>query len=152
MAKHFIGGFLETPEKLSHADVPVSQLSLLNLINTLNEPDVELEKISSIILADNLLSYKLLLVINSPMFRGVKKISSIQEAIVRFGFANLKKWGAVLSLSSFSHKTCCINKIDPATCCALRKVSGKFRFHQNRRILYHRAFLNTRCLSRYAYE
>ncbi len=103
-AEYYTGEFLESPEDINHSDVPVSKSSLVNLINTLNETDVELDKISEIILADNLLSYKLLLVINSPIFRGMKQISSIQEAIVRFGYANLKKWGVVLSLSSFSNK------------------------------------------------
>lgn len=100
----FTGNFIEKPKDLKHSSMSASKIIVLNLLTTLNDPDVELNQVSQVITSDNVLSYKLLRIVNSPLFRGVKELTSIQEAIVRFGYNNLKKWGLMLSICSISDK------------------------------------------------
>lgn len=107
----FIGNFIEKPEKVEQVGIPANKASMLNLISTLNKPDVELDEVSQVITADNILSYKLLRIVNSPIFRGMTELISIQEAVVRFGFVNLKKWVLMLSLCSVSDKPTALIKL-----------------------------------------
>ncbi len=102
--QYFEGHFIETPRKVEQSQIPANKITVLNLISILNDPDTELYELSEIITTDNLLSYKLLRIVNSPIFRGVNEIVSIHEAIIRFGFANLKKWVLMLSLCNMSDK------------------------------------------------
>lgn len=102
--QYFEGHFIETPKKVEQSQIPANKITVLNLISILNDPDTELYDLSEIITTDNLLSYKLLRIVNSPIFRGVNEIKSIHEAIIRFGFANLKKWVLMLSLCNMSDK------------------------------------------------
>lgn len=100
----FSGRFIETPKSITEKSMPANKITVLKLLATLNDPDAELEEVSKIISLDNIMSYKLLRVINSPLFRGVTKLTSIQDAIVRFGYSNLKKWGLMLSLTNITDK------------------------------------------------
>jgi len=102
--QYFEGDFIEKPEKVNQANISTNKVSILNLISTLNKENVELDEVAQVLAADNMLSYKLLKIINSPIFRGMQELTSIQDAIVRFGFANLKKWVLMLSLCNVSEK------------------------------------------------
>lgn len=110
-AEWFVGEFIEKPERVNQTKIPANKVSVLNLISTLNKPDVEIDEVSEVIMADNILSYKLLRIVNSPIFRGMTELQSIQEAIVRFGFANLKKWVLMLSLCNVSDKPIALVKL-----------------------------------------
>lgn len=101
---YFCGRFIETPKVATESSMSANKVTVLKLLATLNDPDVELEEVSRIISLDNIMSYKLLRVINSPLFRGVTKLTSIQDAVIRFGYSNLKKWGLMLSLTNITDK------------------------------------------------
>jgi EAL and modified HD-GYP domain-containing signal transduction protein len=100
----YSGRFIETPKIVTETSMSANKVAVIKLLATLNDPDVELEQVSQIISLDNIMSYKLLRVINSPLFRGVTELTSIQDAIIRFGYTNLKKWGLMLSLTSINDK------------------------------------------------
>lgn len=98
------GNFVETSETMYIKHVPADKASVLALISKLNDPSVKINDVSKLITTDSVLSYKLLRMVNSPVFRGLNEITSIQEAVVRFGFANLKKWVMMLSLCNMLDK------------------------------------------------
>jgi EAL and modified HD-GYP domain-containing signal transduction protein len=100
----FSGRFIETPKTLKDTAMSSNKITVLKFLATLNDPDVELDEVSQIISFDNIMSYKLLRVVNSPLFRGVTELTSIQDAIIRFGYTNLKKWGLMLSLTNITDK------------------------------------------------
>lgn len=108
---YFEGYFIEKPQLINQCQIPTNKMSVLNLISALNSAHAEIEDLSKIIVADSVLSYKLLRIVNSPMFRGINEVTSIQQAIVRFGFANLKKWVLMLSLCDISEKPKALIKI-----------------------------------------
>lgn len=101
---YFSGDFILKPKRLKKANIATNKLSVMQLITKLNDPDVELDEVTKVITADNLLSFKLLKVVNSPLFRGINELNSVQDAIIRFGYMNLKKWGLMLSLCSIQDK------------------------------------------------
>jgi c-di-GMP-related signal transduction protein len=95
---YFQGYFFSKPVIFSTRDVPEYVRNYFVIINHLlkNEPDIV--TISRLIEQDLSLSYKLLMLINSPALRPISKINSIRQAIVRLGFKELIKWLYILSL------------------------------------------------------
>jgi EAL and modified HD-GYP domain-containing signal transduction protein len=100
----YCGEFLYQPNFDDEDEIAANKMNLINLVSVLQDEDVSLEKITDIINADPALSFQLLKVANSSAFSGVKKIDSIQQAIVRLGFANLKNIVMLLSMRSVSDK------------------------------------------------
>lgn len=109
--EYFSGDFIEKPETLEGDVVTPNKTTILALIGTLNEPDIELSKVTKVFSADNVLSFKLLKIVNSPLYRGVSELKSVQDAIVRFGLLNLKKWVMMLSLCSLGNKPVALIKL-----------------------------------------
>ena len=68
------------------------------MISLLNTHDVSVEDLTDVISKDNVISFKLLKILNSPIYRGTSPIKSVHDAVVRFGIDNLKKWVLMLSL------------------------------------------------------
>jgi c-di-GMP-related signal transduction protein len=95
---HFCGNFVEKPKEISNTAISPNKTAILNLLATLSDPDVELHKVNKLLVADPVLSYKILKIVNSPIYRGTTEIQSVQDAVVRFGLQNLKKWVYMLSL------------------------------------------------------
>ncbi len=94
----FQGDFVLSVKETPASTLSTNKMGVLNLIAMLNDPDMDISKLSEVITKDSVLSYKLLQMVNSPVFRGMTEVKSIQQAIVRFGFGNLKKWVMMLNL------------------------------------------------------
>ncbi len=101
---YFSGRFIETPQTVRETQLPANKITVLKFLASLSDPDIEIKEIADLVALDNVMSYKLLKVVNSPLFRGVNQISSIHDAVVRFGYVNLKKWGLTLGLTNLSDK------------------------------------------------
>jgi EAL and modified HD-GYP domain-containing signal transduction protein len=102
--KLFQGYFLSKPEQVKGRKVPASKLVVLNLLAQLQNPDVELSSISSIIAKDPVLSVKLIKLVNSAAFSGRREITSLQHAVSMLGLRQVKSWATLLSLSNMTDK------------------------------------------------
>lgn len=102
--KLFQGYFLSKPEQVKGRKVPASKLVVLNLLAQLQNPDVELSSISSIIAKDPVLSVKLIKLVNSAAFSGRREITSLQHAVSMLGLLQVKSWATLLSLSNMADK------------------------------------------------
>ncbi|GEM02947.1 EAL and modified HD-GYP domain-containing signal transduction protein [Halolactibacillus halophilus] len=100
----FQGFFFMEPEILETFEIPAYYLSYLNLVKEIERSDVELLTLAKTIQKDLSLSYKLLKLINSPAYRRVQKINSIERAVVLLGQQELKKWLYILALRDMSQK------------------------------------------------
>lgn len=101
---YFQGFFFNKPNLISGKRVSVNQSAAIQLLNTVNNPDVEFEDLSKIISLDVGLSYKLLHYINSAFFALPNKVSSINHAISYLGLKEVKRWINILTLASLSNK------------------------------------------------
>jgi EAL and modified HD-GYP domain-containing signal transduction protein len=101
---YFQGFFFNKPNIVSGKRVSVNQTAAIQLLSTVNNPDVEFEDLSKIISQDVGLSYKLLHYINSAFFALPNKISSINHAISYLGLTEIKRWINILTLASLSDK------------------------------------------------
>ncbi|EGW21952.1 MULTISPECIES: EAL and HDOD domain-containing protein [Methylobacter] len=101
---YFQGFFFNKPNIVSGKRVSVNQTAAIQLLNTVNNPDVEFEDLTKIISLDVGLSYKLLHYINSAFFSLPNKVSSINHAISYLGLKEIKRWINILTLASLSNK------------------------------------------------
>lgn len=101
---YYCGDFLFKPIMDEQIEVAANKLNLLQLIQSLQKEDCDLQKISTIIQTDPLLSYQLLRIANSAAFSSGNPITSIEQAVARLGILNLKNWVMLFSMKNISDK------------------------------------------------
>ncbi|MBH0230466.1 EAL and HDOD domain-containing protein [Halobacillus yeomjeoni] len=101
----FQGFYYSKPVIVSGMDIPMLESSYFQIIRevTNSEDKVNINKISDILEKDLSLTYKLLRLINSSMYRRTVPIKSIKQAVMLLGIKSLKKWLYVLSVQQSAH-------------------------------------------------
>lgn len=89
---YFQGYYFAKPSTFEYRDLTSIGVSCFRLLKALEHPSPSYETLSEIVETDVSLTYKLLKYANSPIYGGMKTISSIREALMRLGFSNIRKW------------------------------------------------------------
>jgi EAL and modified HD-GYP domain-containing signal transduction protein len=100
----FQGSFFRKPKKIEGEEIPSTQLSRLQLVALLQDPDVELEELEAIIGRDVGLSYRLLRYINSGFFYLPQRLTSIHDALVRLGQRQVRLWSTLIVLGEIDDR------------------------------------------------
>ncbi|WP_052501593.1 EAL and HDOD domain-containing protein [Thiomicrospira microaerophila] len=100
---YFQGYFFAKPVIIQGQRLPTNKASVLSLLASVYDPDVDMQKLSNIISRDVSLSQKLLKFLAQNL-EGNHKISSVHDAVVRFGLTRLKSWASMLVLSGIDDK------------------------------------------------
>lgn len=95
---YFQGYFFCKPEIIIGKDLPTYKLTYLQLVQQVNQPEIDFDKIEHIIKQDVALSFKLLKYINSAAFGFQSKIHSIKNALVMLGVREISKWVSLIAL------------------------------------------------------
>lgn len=90
--KYFQGYFFCRPTIHSTKDLEARGSTFFEVMIELSKPEPDINKIADKIERDLSTSYKLLKLVNSPVFLGNNKIKSIKQAIMLIGLKELKKW------------------------------------------------------------
>ena len=98
----FQGYFLERPMPVYGTKIDNNSETALQIVCQLQDPDVEIDDLSRSISTDAKLSYQILKIVNSPLCRLPKKVSSLHEAVVYLGLQQIKKWAMAMVLSGGS--------------------------------------------------
>ncbi len=98
------GYFLNRPRVISGESLDSNQTSIINLLSTLHNPEMDTTTIVDVISKDVALSYKILQLMNSAFFSRSTKIESVQHAIVMLGRKQLCTWASLLALSGMDNK------------------------------------------------
>jgi EAL and modified HD-GYP domain-containing signal transduction protein len=85
---------------LSHKDLPGNKLSLLRMLQEIQQPDIDLAKLEEVIRRDLSLTYKLLRYLNSAAFQWKNEIETIRHALLLLGEKQIKKWASLIVLTS----------------------------------------------------
>ena len=101
---YFQGYFLSRPRIIRGESLAANQMSIMNLLATLHNPDTDTDTISDIISKDVALSYKILRLINSAFFARATEIESINHAIVMLGRKQLCTWASMLAMTGMDDK------------------------------------------------
>jgi c-di-GMP-related signal transduction protein len=98
----FQGFFFCKPELITGKEIPGSQLALLQIMAEVNRPEFDIQKIEPLIAPDVSLAYKLLRYINSAFFAKAQRISSIQQALVYMGEAEIRRFVSLVAMSNLA--------------------------------------------------
>jgi len=79
------------------ASAPSLSLRILNLVAA---PDADVGELARLVSADPALAAGVLTVANSPMFRAVREVETVREAIARLGFEEVARIAGALSAKS----------------------------------------------------
>ncbi|NQY65830.1 MAG: HDOD domain-containing protein [Alteromonadaceae bacterium] len=88
----FQGFFFAKPEIVKTKSLSPSQMSMAELLYETSKPDLDLNNITSVFERDVTLSYKLFRYANSAIFKRNSEISTIKQALVTLGAAELKRF------------------------------------------------------------
>ena len=103
-ADYFQGYFLNRPRIVKGESLDSNQMSVINLLSTLHNPETDTDTIVNVISKDISLSYKLVQLMNSAFFSRNSKIDSIQHATVMLGRQQLRTLASMMVLSGMDDK------------------------------------------------
>lgn len=93
------GYFFCKPSIISEEAIPDDNSRIINVISTLQNPDVDIDDIETLISQDIGLSYKLLRLLNSASMGLPKKVESIREGLIILGLKTIKSWATLIALN-----------------------------------------------------
>ncbi|ETI58079.1 EAL and HDOD domain-containing protein [Marinomonas profundimaris] len=117
----FQGYFLQRPEIIKGKRIDSATHGAIELVNALQNKDISIEAITSLVGKNPKLSYQLLRILNSPVCGVPKTVVSIKEAVVFLGLLQLKKWALLITLTSSSNQPQALLKVllTRGRCCQL---------------------------------
>ncbi|MGY4026076.1 EAL and HDOD domain-containing protein [Aeromonas rivuli] len=95
----FQGFFFSRPEMVKRATMQPTQMVVIQLLNEVNQPEPNLDKIEQLLGQDVSLSLKLLRYVNNLKGRS-KPIASFRQAAIYLGHAQLKRFVTLIAASS----------------------------------------------------
>lgn len=93
---YFQGYFFSRPSVMASRDVRSVNVSHMRIMEALGQAEPDFEALSGAIENDLALTYKLLRLVNSGAYFGTSRITSIQQALVRLGMKEVRKWLALI--------------------------------------------------------
>jgi EAL and modified HD-GYP domain-containing signal transduction protein len=100
----FQGYYLRRPEVLDGRRLPANRLSALSLIAACRQEDGSLDRISNVIARDAALTYGLLHLANSALYRRNAEIQTPNQAVRMLGLDCILRWASLLVLAG--HDNC----------------------------------------------
>lgn len=100
---YFQGHFFARPAVVQGTQIPAVKIHCLRLIQEAHRPELDFNRLSTLISQDVSFSYKLLRYANSARFGRQSKISSIRRALVVLGEYGIRKWIAIAALHTVAN-------------------------------------------------
>ena len=101
---YFQGYFFSRPSNIYGNKLSNNKRVILDLLVLLQNPDIEVNELGSLLSQDPVLSFRLLKLVNSSAFSLPTKVESLQRAVMLVGIDQIKSWVAMLSLGSLEDK------------------------------------------------
>jgi EAL and modified HD-GYP domain-containing signal transduction protein len=95
---YFQGYFFARPLVMQARQIPTVKLNCLRLLREAQRPELDLQRLEHLIMADVSFAYKLLRYVNSALFARPTKIRSIRQALLYLGDNDLRKWIVLAAL------------------------------------------------------
>lgn len=100
---YFQGYFFAKPKIIKGQRLPTNKLTVLELLASVYDPNIDMHLLSKIISKDVALSQKLMKFASNSA-QGRFELTSIHDAVMRFGLDRLKSWSSMLVLSGVDDK------------------------------------------------
>ncbi|OUR64571.1 histidine kinase [Methylophaga sp. 42_25_T18] len=97
---YYQGYFFCKPSIIDDKPLPDNKVVALRLLHSLQNPNISIDEIESLVSQDLSLSFKLLRCLNSAAFSLPKKVESLRQAVVYLGLKTIKSWATIIAFSS----------------------------------------------------
>ena len=101
---YFQGFFYRKPELMSRRRIDLNRGSVMQVIASLQNPELDLDDIEPMIARDVPLSLRLLRYINSAFFGFSHEIGSVRQALMLLGLENVRRWATLTIVGSLEGK------------------------------------------------
>jgi EAL and modified HD-GYP domain-containing signal transduction protein len=98
----FQGDYFCHPVLLKKRKVPASQLSHFEIVRELYHDPIDIHKVSQLVRRDAALTYRLLRLVNSPIYGIYQEVRSVESAIAVLGEANFRRIVSLAVLSELN--------------------------------------------------
>jgi c-di-GMP-related signal transduction protein len=99
---YFQGHFFARPAVMQGTQIPAVKIHCLRLIQEAHRPELDFNRLATLISQDVSFSYKLMRYANSARFGRQTKIHSIRRALVVLGEYGIRKWIAIAALHTIA--------------------------------------------------
>lgn len=93
----FQGYFFARPLNINGMKIPPDAANFVAILQALQDPNISIDALNDLIAQQPTLAMQLLKIANSAFFRGQSAITSLRQALVRLGLAQIKKWVILIS-------------------------------------------------------
>ena len=101
---YFQGYFFSKPSVISKDVMPDNHIALLQLLARLQDPDIDIAEIETLVSQTVSLNFKLFRYINSAFYGLPRKFDSIRQIIVYFGLQKLKDLASLIAMTGINDK------------------------------------------------
>lgn len=98
----FQGNFFSKPVLVTGKEIPGFKLNYMRLLQEVQRPDLDFDRVEKILKLEMSLAYKLLRYINSAFFSFSVEIQSIKHALMMLGEDAFKKWVSFAALAGMA--------------------------------------------------
>jgi len=98
----FQGSYFCQPQLIQNRKVPTNRFFHFELLRHLNREYIDLRKVAELVLRDATLTYRLLRLVNSPLYAMRQEIRSIESALLILGEDAFKRIATLAILSEFN--------------------------------------------------
>jgi EAL and modified HD-GYP domain-containing signal transduction protein len=95
---YFQGYFFCRPETLARQGLAPSRANYLRLIEELNKPEIDYNRVERVLKQEAPLALKLLAYLNSSLFGRRNRVTSLKQAAILLGRKNLRRWASITAL------------------------------------------------------
>ena len=99
----FQGYYFCRPHMMANRGVPANRLSQIELLGALHEPDLDLSRITQMVMRDTAITYRLLRLVNSPLYAQCQEIRSVHAALIAVGETAFSRIATLAITSELSH-------------------------------------------------
>jgi EAL and modified HD-GYP domain-containing signal transduction protein len=98
----FQGGYFCNPVLLRKNKIPANRLSHFDIVRLLHHDPIDVRQISRLVMRDAALTYRLLRLVNSPLYATHREVCSIESAIMIVGDQTLRRIASLAILSEIN--------------------------------------------------
>ena len=102
---YFQGYFFCKPTLINDKPLPDNKLAILQILSSLQNPDITVDELELLVREDVSLSFKLIRFLNSAAVALPKKVDSVRQGLVFLGLNAIKSWATLIAFSDLDSST-----------------------------------------------
>jgi len=102
---YFQGYFFCKPTLINDKPLPENKLAVLQILHSLQDPDITIDELELLVKQDVTLSFKLIRFLNSAAISLPRKVDSIRRGLLFLGLDTIKSWATLIAFSDLESTT-----------------------------------------------